>query len=49
LLFVGLERIREERVPAEIFELQPDSFGLRKRKKRPGGARTGASGVVCGS
>src|SRR5262245_51254707 len=38
-LFVGPERIREERVPAEIFELQRDSFGLRN-EKAPEWART---------
>src|SRR3954469_19917916 len=42
LLFVGLERIREEGVPAEIFELQPDSFGLRNEKS----ARMGANGSL---
>jgi hypothetical protein len=44
--FVGPERIREERVPAEIFELQCDSFGLRN-EKAPGWARTGSLGSRC--
>jgi hypothetical protein len=47
-LFVGLERIREERVPAEIFELQPDSFGLRN-EKAPGMGAYGSLGSRCGS
>jgi hypothetical protein len=48
LLFIGLERIREERVPAEIFELQPDSFGLRNEKSARMGAY-GSLGSRCGS
>jgi hypothetical protein len=48
LLFVRLERIREERVPTEIFELQPDSFGLRNEKSARMGAY-GSLGSRCGS
>ncbi len=46
--FMWPKRIREERVPAEIFELQGDSFGLRN-EKAPGWARTGSLRSGCGS
>src|SRR6185312_1661507 len=48
VLFVRLERVCEECVPAEIFELQHDSFGLRN-EKAPGWARTGSLRSGCGS